>query len=290
MLDASPADTLTPEVEIKPLGTAFTGADLRTGAAVASTGAPVQGVVAVTGLSNGSQYHWRARTRDAAGETSGWVSFGGNGESARDLGVDTYAPSGSIVVNKGGAWTRSRSVTLTLKCKDTRSGCSQMQLAQDAGSFTSPEPVAGTQAWPLSGADGKKTMSVRYIDGAGNVSRSFADTITLDTTAPVVSGVGASPSPFQPGVTTTTMVFRASDALSGSCQAGIRILDAAARLVRSFGKKAKCPAGGTLTSTIWDGRNAGGALVPPGTYTIEVIVTDLAGNPSAVARASVVAQ
>ena len=106
MVDASPVDTLTPEVEIKPLGTAFTGAGLRSGAAVASTGAPVQGVVSVTGLTNGSQYHWRARTRDAAGQTSGWVSFGGNAETARDVGVDTSAPSGSIVVASGSPWTK----------------------------------------------------------------------------------------------------------------------------------------------------------------------------------------
>jgi len=290
MLDASPVDTLTPEVEIKPLGTAFTGAGLRTGASVASTGAPVQGVVTVTGLTNGSQYHWRARTRDAAGQTSGWVSFGGNAESTRDVGVDTSAPSGSIVVNNGSAWTRTRSVTLTLKCTDTRSGCSRMQLAQDGGAFTSPEPFAGTQVWPLSGADGKKKMSARYIDGAGNVSGSFSDTIMLDTTAPVVSSVSASRNPFQPGVTTTTIVFRAADALSGSCHADIRILDAGAHLVKTFSKNVPCSAGGSLTSTTWDGRNTARALVPPGTYTIEVVVTDVAGNASAVGRASVVAQ
>ena len=141
-----------------------------------------------------------------------------------------------------------------------------------------------------SGADGKKTVSARYIDGAGNASGSISDTITLDTTAPAVSGVGASPSPFQPGVKTTKIVFRAADALSGTCHADIRILDAGAHLVKTFSKNAPCSAGGTLTSTIWDGRTTAHALVPPGTYTIEVVVTDVAGNASAAARASVVAQ
>jgi hypothetical protein len=40
----------------------------------------------------------------------------------------------------------------------------------------------------------------------------------------------------------------------------------------------------------WDGRNGAHALVPPGTYSIEIIATDLAGNTSATGRASVVAQ
>jgi hypothetical protein len=291
MVDASALDALTPEVEIKPVGTAFTGAGLWTGSAVPSTGAPVQGAVTVTGLSNGTQYHWRARTRDAAGQTSGWVSFGANAESARDVGVDTAAPSGSIVVAKGSAWTRTPAVTLTLKCSDSRSGCSRMQLGQDGGPFTAPEPFATTRAWTLTGADGKKTVSVRYLDGAGNVSKAFPDTITLDTTGPVVTAVAATPSPFEHHLgQTTTIRFRTADALSGACPTTIRILDASGRLVKSFAKKVKCPAGGALTSLAWDGRNGSRALVPAGTYTIEVIATDLAGNTSTAARATVVAQ
>ena len=60
--------------------------------------------------------------------------------------------------------------------------------------------------------------------------------------------------------------------------------------MRSFSKSAGCAVTGTVTSTIWDGRNAAHALVPPGTYTIEGVVTDAAGNVSAVGRGSVVAQ
>ena len=289
LLDASPVDTLTPEVEIKPLGTAFSGTGLRTGSAVASSGTPVQGVVTVTGLTNGSQHHWRARARDAAGQTSGWVSFGGNAETARDVGVDTASPTGSIVVAGGTVWTSARSVSLSLTCTDTKSGCRQMQFAQDAGAFTPPEPFSGTRTWTLTGADGKKTVSVRYLDGAGNVSGSYADTITLDTTAPVVSAVAATPNPFLRGQS-TTISFRTADALSGSCGADVRILDTSAQLVRSLPKSAKCPAGGATASVRWDGRNTARALVPPGTYTIEVVATDLAGNTSAVGRGTVTAQ
>jgi hypothetical protein len=290
MADASPVDTLTPEVEVKSVGTAFNGAGLVAGPAVASTASTVQGVVTVTGLSNGAQYHWRARTRDAAGLTSGWVSFGGNAETARDLGVDTAVPTGSIVVASGSAWTKVRGVNLALKCTDTRSGCGQLQLAQDAGAFAPPEPFVATHAFTLAGADGKKTVNVRYIDGAGNVSKTYADTITLDTTAPAVTNVTASPSPFTPGATNTTIRFRAADALSGSCHADIVIRNAGGAIVKSFSKSAGCAVSGTVTSTAWNGKNTAGALVPPGTYTIDVIVTDLAGNASPAARGTVVAQ
>ena len=89
MTDASPTDSLVPEVEIKPVSTAFNGTGLRAGSPVASTGAPVPGSVTVTGLSNGLTYHWRARVRDAAGQVSGWASFGGNAETSGDVSVDT---------------------------------------------------------------------------------------------------------------------------------------------------------------------------------------------------------
>jgi hypothetical protein len=249
----------------------------------------VQGAVTVTGLRNGYQYHWRARTRDAAGQSSGWVSFGANAETARDVGVDATAPVGSIVIAAGSVWTKTRAVSLALRCADTRSGCPQMQLAQDTGAFTPPEPFSASRTWTLTGADGKKTVSVRYLDGAGNVSRSYVDTIMLDTTAPAVTAVTATPNPFVRGQA-TTIRFRAADALSPACRADVRILDASGRLVRSLVKSVLCPAAGAVASVAWDGRNTARALVPPGTYTIEVIATDVAGNASAAAHGSVVAQ
>ncbi len=181
-------------------------------------------------------------------------------------------------------------MNLGLTCTDTKSGCAQLQLAQDAGAFAPPEPFVANHAFTLAGADGKKTVNVRYIDGAGNVSKSYADTITLDTTAPVVTNVTASPTPFTPGATSTTIRFRAADALSGTCHADIVIRNAGGAIVKSFSKSAGCAVSGTVTSTAWDGRNTARALVPPGTYTIDVIVTDQAGNASPAARGTVVAQ
>src|SRR5262249_1643498 len=85
MTDPNHTDSLVPEVEFKPVATAFDGSGLSAGTAVPSAGAPVQGSVTVTGLSNGGQYHWRARVRDAGGQVSGWVSFGGNTETSSDV-------------------------------------------------------------------------------------------------------------------------------------------------------------------------------------------------------------
>jgi hypothetical protein len=291
MTDASPTDSLVPEVEIKPVTTAFNGSGLRAGSPVASTGAPVQGSVTVTALSNGVSYHWRARVRDAAGQISGWASFGGNAETSRDVAVDTTPPSGSVAIDSGAAWSDTPSVSLKLTCSDTQSGCGAMQLSNDNVTFTPPEPFAATRTWTLAGGDATKTVYVRYLDRAGNVSRSFLDTIALDTVGPVVGGITATPNPFSPQLgQTTTIRIPVSDNLSGSCSLQIRILDAAGGLVRSMPRTVTCSAAGTTTSVVWDGRNAAGQRVPAGTYTIEVAATDRAGNAGVVARGTVVAQ
>jgi hypothetical protein len=291
MTDGNRADTLVPEVEIKPLGTAFNGGGLRAGSPVAASGAPVQGSVTVTGLSNGVQYHWRARVRDAAGQLSGWATFGSNAESSRDVGVDTAAPSGSIKIDKGAAWTDATAVTLKLACSDARSGCQKMQLSNDNATFMAPEPFAATRAWTLAAGDAKKTVYVRYIDGAGNVSKSFQDTITLDTKAPVVGAVTPTPSTFRPALgETTTIRIPVSDNLSGSCSLKIRILGAAGLVAKTVNKTVTCSPGGTTTSIVWDGRNASRALVPPGTYFIEVTPSDKAGNVGVVAEGTVEVQ
>jgi hypothetical protein len=290
MADASSTDSLVPEVEIKPVATAFNGTGLRTGTPVASTGAPVPGSVTVTGLSNGLTYHWRARVRDSAGQVSGWASFGGNAETSGDVSVDTAAPSGSVVIDSGAAWADTASVSLKLTCSDARSGCAAMQLSNDNVTFTPAEPFAATRTWTLAGSDAVKTVYVRYLDRAGNVSQSVRDTITLDSAGPVVGAITASPNPFAAPSRQTTIRIPVSDNLSGSCPLQIRILDAAGGLVKSLPRTVTCSPAGTTTSVVWDGRNAANVPVPAGTYTIEVAATDRAGNAGAVSRGTVVAQ
>ena len=82
--DPDPGDSLRLQVEVQLVGTAFTDAPTATGLAVAS-GSVAQ--VPVAPLADGS-YHWQARVIDADGNTSAWVSFGGNPETAIDFIVD----------------------------------------------------------------------------------------------------------------------------------------------------------------------------------------------------------
>lgn len=94
--DPDSSDTLQLCVEKKPIGQSFTNTEDSCSTGVAYSGTPVSTNVTI-GSHTENEYHWQARTKDAAGAYSSWVSYGGNAESARDYGVDTSAPTGGTV-------------------------------------------------------------------------------------------------------------------------------------------------------------------------------------------------
>src|SRR5207244_7431079 len=90
--DPNPSDVVRLEVEVEPLGTAFTGVPNGSGAAVAN------GTIAtatVAGLTDNVSDHWQARGVDQPGRAGPWASFGGNAETAVDFKV---AMAGSQLV------------------------------------------------------------------------------------------------------------------------------------------------------------------------------------------------
>jgi large repetitive protein len=97
--------------------------------------------------------------------------------------VDTTIPSGTIVINNGAAYTRTRGVTLTLSCSDN--ACYQMQFSNDNVTWSNPVAFSGTKNWTLTAGDGEKTVYVKYQDSVGNWSEIYSDAITLDGTPPV---------------------------------------------------------------------------------------------------------
>ena len=86
------SDSLSLQVEGRPLGSAFTGAPTASGSVVANG---ARASVAAGGLADNVAYHWQARVLDPTGRASAWVAFGNNPESAADFLVAVpQAPSG----------------------------------------------------------------------------------------------------------------------------------------------------------------------------------------------------
>ncbi|MBI5466116.1 MAG: IPT/TIG domain-containing protein, partial [Candidatus Kerfeldbacteria bacterium] len=124
-----------PQVEVKPLGTAFectgsgacsvTSGYYNEGSGVNYPGgAAVKGWASVTAADAG-QYHWQARVRNSAGNGP-WASFGGNADpNDLDVYVDNSAPG--ITLNGGncsGATSNlsDRGATITWSTSDATSG------------------------------------------------------------------------------------------------------------------------------------------------------------------------
>lgn len=109
------------------------------------------------------------------------------------LNPDTTPPTGTILINGGSTITNNKNVILTLSATDDISGVSEMQFS-NGGAYSALEPYSTTKNWTLSSSDGSKTVRVKFKDQAGNVTvTGIPATITLDTTAPIITLNGVTP-------------------------------------------------------------------------------------------------
>ena len=212
--DPNPGDSLRLDVEVRVVGTAFTGP---TGSgpfvrndtvATASNAAP---------LSDNAAYHWRARTVDKTGQTSAWVSFGDNGESATDFRV---------------------AVAVT-------------QLA-----FTGQpsNAVAGTALSPAVRVSAQDAFGNTVTSFNGNVTIALATnaaggTLSGTTTVPAVSGVATFPDLSIDKVATGYTLAAAASGLT-TTSAGFTIAPAAATRLVFTVPPSDAPAGAAITPAV----------------------------------------
>ncbi len=110
---------------------------------------------------------------------------------------DTTAPTNaSISINSGASYTNFTAITLTLSATDnvgvvgyylSTSSSTPTASASGWNSVTSATSYSWSVSYSLTSGDEQKTVYVWYKDAAGNVSNSASDSITLDTTAPIVT-------------------------------------------------------------------------------------------------------
>ena len=81
--DLDAGDMLKIQVEVQPVGTAFTNTPTATSTTAIASGSVAS--VSVGGLLDDTGYHWQVRTCDQTNRCSGWASFGGNAETAADF-------------------------------------------------------------------------------------------------------------------------------------------------------------------------------------------------------------
>ncbi len=199
----------------------------------------------------------------------------GNLESVKSalVRIDKAAPTGTVLINNGATLTSNPTVLLSLTCTDLGAGCSGMQIAPDGVAFGPFLPFALMSTTTLPPPDGTKTVAVRFMDGAGNLSSQATADILLDTTPPLVSIIQPAPNALVSG--TVTIEATATDALSGVAFVAFLVTDPTTGMTTFLGSLATPPYRVVWTTTPY----------PDGPYTLTATAQDRAGNARSATRA-----
>ncbi|HKU36703.1 MAG TPA: S8 family serine peptidase [Polyangiales bacterium] len=207
---------------------------------------------------NGTEYSYRLCAYDTAGNLGTGVVL-----VARPK-PESNAPSGSVQIQGGAAWTKNPAVTLTLSASDD-SAVASMCLSNLANKCTSFVPYAVSKTWNLSATG---TVYVWFRDSWGNTSASpVSDSISIDKTSPSMGSLTATPSAGRVSLSWTA----ASDAGSGL---------SAYKLVWAKSTSAPACTAGTLAYTGLGTAYSHTGLTA-GKYSYRLCATDVAGNTSA---------
>lgn len=217
--------------------------------------------------------------------------------------LDTTAPGGvTVSVNSGDAATASRDVVLTISTTDGDTTGYQVKIYGDVDdAFATSEYRAAEANAPwvsyatsknvrLSTTDGSKTVKIKVRDDVGNASSEATDSITLDSTVPVVT-VTAGPSAAKiskvTSFDTVTFDWEADDtfdeykvkvvANSGAAHSTGTQVPTTAGSSNVAGSAGGYPAETTITTTV-KGADLETASAGDGAKVVKVFVKDSTGN------------
>ena len=182
--DTDNPDTLQLCIEIDQLGTSFSNTEDSCGSGVSYVGSGITVSHTIT-VTDAQEYHWQARVKDAGGLYSSWVSYDVNAESARDIGVDTTAPTGGTVYDgssNGVDITFASSSLSSLSANWVSFNSDVSGLARYDYSIGTTAGATDVKAWTDNSTNTSITatgltlqtsqmyfVNVRAVDNAGNV-------------------------------------------------------------------------------------------------------------------------
>ena len=132
-----------------------------------------------------------------------------------NLTLDTTAPAGlTLTINNGDLYATSATVNLAIAVEDDNTTGYMMKIwgtADVADEGTAIwENFATTKSVTLENTNGMKTVYVKVRDAVGNESTAVSDTITLDTSVPVVTVTGPDKTVISKVATFDTSIFNFS--------------------------------------------------------------------------------
>lgn len=212
--------SVVPEVELRPVGTAFTGEPTNTGQEVTADGGDINFSIESDTLTQGS-YHWQARVKKGE-ETGEWAVFGDDA-SAIAFSIDTAPPAQPTVSSIGGQAVANPTIvtsnTPVFSGKADPSSKVTIAVGADSNISATADTNGAWTATPSSQiANGQYNVTVVAVDPAGNSSSQLKLALTINpaTTAdtapkPSVSTGAASTPPATTPQTPTTLAPTGDD-------------------------------------------------------------------------------
>ncbi len=197
MTTSANSGSVTPDIEVEPLATAFTNQPTQSGSATPASGGTINASLTVTGLKEGA-YHWQARF-SGGGTSSDWTAFAASGVTTADFAIDLTPPAAAKITTVGSASIKaSASSATTINNQPTIAGTADpgsaiainIQPDNIALSATADSDgkwsVTPTSAIP----NGDHTLSIVAADAAGNTTTaSFTLSINTVAAAPATAQI-----------------------------------------------------------------------------------------------------
>ena len=274
MASAMAATRLQAQVEMRAMGHPFSGQVTATGPVVAYTGHAVQGVVHVWGLREGMAYRWRVRVHDLHGLNSPWVD-------SAPLALRVFlghplAPAPRLVTpSRNADWVASRLVTLRWPAPPDASGIRgySFTLSRDPGAVPPTRWRTARHGVTVRAAgEGTWYFAVRALDWAHTWGPTSRLTIHIDSRKPELRTVRTPLGIINPARVRPLLRMTLTDLSRVTAQ----IVTPRGHIVASI-PLSYHPSGYQLTIN-WDGRDAGGRLVPNGAYMLRLSAVNHAGT------------
>lgn len=201
--------------------------------------------------------------------------------------VDTTPPATSLIFDGPATGSDSAYVTpqtkLVLTALDNEGGSGVDAMFKKTVGIDSD--FAPAYPFNLTGA-GSHTVEFYSTDRAGNVEVAKSATVVVVDAAPEISAFTATPASFAPQAPKGVAAARTID-FTMSATSSIPTLQVEIEIVANSGSQAGSvvrilkgtAVSGSPLTIAWDGKDAAGQLVPTGTYTARVKVSDGLDNP-----------
>jgi len=118
-----------------------------------------------------------------------YVQFQDNAGNISDdfessITLETQPPTGSVAIDDGAEFVTSQQVDVSLTAEDNLSNVTSMRLRNENTTWSQWMPFAQSKAWTLSTGNGAKSVEAQFRDAAGNISSTYSDAVTLDSSPP----------------------------------------------------------------------------------------------------------